>query len=103
MNKGMLGSNMYSVPPTMCEPVLRVPAKSIVKTVWNSNSPVACQEKIRGLSNHRASMRKRFPRSQKNRKFCRPYCFKYKGTQTITQTVQPILSQKGTFMAAIVV
>src|ERR1700687_5070296 len=48
-------------------------------------------------------MRNRFPRSQKNRKFCRPYCVQKTGTQAITQTVQPILSQRGTLMAAIVV
>src|SRR5271166_578238 len=102
MNKGTWGSNMYSVPPMMCEPALTAPAKSMVYRVWNSSSPVACQEKSRGLSHQSAGRRNKFPRSQKNRKFCRPYCLQYNGTQTITQTVQPILSQRGTLMGAIV-
>jgi hypothetical protein len=86
---------MYSVPPIQWRPLRNVPARSMMKRVWNSSSPLACQENISALSIHRPAVIKRLPRSQKNRRFCGPYCRQYKGIQAITHTVQRTLIQRG--------
>src|SRR5882762_124792 len=65
------------------------------KIVWKSINPDATHEKTSGLSSHSPTPIRRFPRSQKKRKFCTPYCRQYSGAQTISQAVHPILSHRG--------
>src|SRR5712691_6991697 len=100
MVSGKPGSNIYSVPPMIWCLVSNAPKKSTVKIVWNKSSPDATQEKISGLSIHKPIPISTFPRSQKKRKFCAPYCRQYTGAQTVNHTVQATLTQRGTRMAS---
>src|SRR6266581_4858683 len=96
MVSGKPGSNIYSVPPMIWCLVSNAPKKSTVKIVWNKSNPDATHEKISELSSHKPIPISTFPRSQKKRKFCAPYCRQYTGAQTSSQTVHTILSHSGT-------
>ncbi len=103
MASGKFGSNMYSVPPMRWRPVSTAPARSTrVDAFGTAAAREAAQEKISGLSSHKPIPISTFPRSQKKRKFCAPYCRQYSGAHTSSQRVHPILSHSGSRMAAIV-